>query len=269
MIKKVTLSRLIFIGSAFAGFFGATAFAFGPPSVESNNEGLKRYKAEEYQEAFTGFADALARDPFNPIYHLNLGDSFFKGGDYPKAMAEYESVERNPKAAQELKFQALFNAGNASVEAKDIPRALQFYQKALSLKPDSLETKTNIELALKDEEKQKKSGDDKKDDKKGGSGDKDKKDNKKDDKGDSKNKDPKDQKDKKDPKDEKDQGKKPDANKDQPKPKPTPQGFKSPSLSENDVSRILEELKRQEQEIRARQYKENKKAPESQIEKDW
>ena len=54
-----------------------------------------------------------------------------------------------------------------------------------------------------------------------------------------------------------------------PTPRPTPQNFKSKDLSENDVRRILEELKRQEQEIRAKQYKENKNTPESQIEKDW
>ena len=233
------------------------AQAFGPPSVESNNEGLKRYKAEEYQEAFGSFADALGRDPFNPKYHLNLGDTFMKGGDYPKAESEFEAVEQNPKAPPELKYQALFNAGNAAVEAKEFPKALQYYQQALEYKPDSIETKTNIELALKEEQKKSGvSGDDKKDQDKKDSGQNDKKD-KKDEK-------PKD--DKKDQKQDQSQsGKGPQ----QPTPRPSPQGFKSQSLNENDVRMILEELKRQEQEIRARQYKENKNIPERPVEKDW
>jgi len=247
---------MIMLGLIFISFMSVQVLAFGPPSVESNNDGIKRYKAEEYQEAFTGFADALARDPFNPKFHLNLGDTFLKGGDYPKAMAEFDSVDQNPKADSELKFQALFNAGNAAVEAKDIPKALQYYQKALEYKPDSIETKTNIELALKEEQKQKNGqGDDKKDEKEGG-GKEDQKDQKKnkDDKG-------KDEK--------KDQNQNKSEKSQEPTPRPKPQAFKSQELNENDVRRILDELKRQEEEIRARQYKENKNVPESQIEKDW
>jgi Ca-activated chloride channel family protein len=251
MIKSICIFTLFFLSHQ-------EVYAFGPPSIESNNEGLKHYKAEEFPEAFNSFADALGRDPFNPKYHLNLGDAFLKGGDIPKALAEYESASQNPKVDPETKFQSLFNAGNAAVESKDMAKALDYYQRALEIKPDSVETKTNIELALKEDKKQNKSDENKDQDKKGG-GDKDQKDKK----------DGKDGKDKKDKDQKKDQPKPSQSNGPQPTPRPVPHGFKSESLNENDVQRILEELKRQEQEIRARQYKENKNVPENQIEKDW
>jgi Ca-activated chloride channel family protein len=255
------MSKFILFMSAYilllTIFQNEAVFAFGPPSTESNNDGLKHYKSEEYPEAFSRFADALARDPFNSKYHLNLGDAFYKGGDLPKALAEYESAAQNPKADTDTRFKSFFNAGNAAIEGKDIPKALEYYQKALELKPDSIETKTNIELAIKEDQKKKDNkGDDKKDDKEGN--------------GDKNQKDKKDDKDKKNDKDKKDeQPQKPKDKSPQPTPKPTPHGFKSQDLNESDVQRILEELKRQEQEIRARQYKDNKNVPDSQIEKDW
>ncbi|MDZ4676390.1 MAG: tetratricopeptide repeat protein [Oligoflexia bacterium] len=241
----------------FVILFSINAHAFAPPTIEKNNEGVRRYQAEEYQEAFKNFAGALAKDPFNPYYHFNLGDAFLKGGEIPKAMAEFEAVEANPKADQELKFQAMFNAGNAAVEAKDVSKALTYYQKALSYKPDSVETKTNIELAIKEQDKKGSGGQQDQKDQKGGEGEKNDKqqqqqDGNKDDKKDEK-------------KEEKNgQGKGPE-----PTPRPTPQGFKSQDLNEGEVRQILEELKNQEEKIRAKQYKDNKPRKEQGVEKDW
>jgi Ca-activated chloride channel family protein len=231
------------------------AFAFAPPNIETNNEGVKQYRAEEYQEAFKDFAGALAKDPFNSTYHFNLGDTFMKGGELPKAMAEFEAVEANPKADADLKFHAMFNAGNVAIEAKDLSKALSYYQKALEYKPDSKETKANIELALKEKDK-------------GGGGQNDKKNQE----GGQGNNDKQQQQDQKD----QDKDDKKDQNKNNgqgqgptPTPRPTPHGFKSQDLNEGDVRRILEELKRQEEQIRAKQYKDNKPKKDQGIEKDW
>jgi Ca-activated chloride channel homolog len=225
------------------------AFAFGPPAVNSNDQGIKDYNSEKYQEAFQDFANSLAHDSTNPAYHFNLGDSFYKGGELPKAMAEFEGVEQSPKASPKLKYKAMFNAGNAAVEAKDIARALQYYQRALEYQPDSQEVKTNIELALKENQKGG-GGEDQQKQKQGGQGDKN--DKQQQNQGDKKQEEKRDQ----------------TGQPQQPTPKPKPQQFKSQALNENDVQRILEELKRQEEEIRARQYKENR-GQEHSVEKDW
>jgi len=212
------------------------ARAFGPPSIEANREGVKLYNAEDYPGAFKDFATALGKDARNPAFHFNLGDAFLKNGDPAKAIEEYESVDQSPTASPDLKFKAMFNAGNASVQNKDIPNALSYYQRALGYKPDSGEVKTNIELALKEQQG-------------GGGGQKDQK---------------KDQK-------NEDQNKEQQANKSEDKKddKPQPKPFQSQALNENDVRRILEELKRQEEQIRARQNIDNRKTPEKQVDKDW
>jgi Ca-activated chloride channel family protein len=222
-------------------FSGSLVFALGPPSVSANQDGVTHYKSEDYSGAFNDFAKALGKDAYNPTFHFNLGDAFLKNGDAAKAMSEYEAVEQNPKASGELKFKSMFNAGNAALQAKDTAKALKYYQRALDYNPQSQEVKTNIELALQEQ-------------KGGGSSD-----------------EKKDDKDKKDQKDDKQQQPQPNDSKQgqQEKPKEKPKPFQSQALNENDVRRILEELKRQEEQIRAKQNIDNKKTPEQQVEKDW
>jgi tetratricopeptide (TPR) repeat protein len=146
---------------------------------------------------------------------------------------------------------ALFNAGNVALEMKDTDRALKYYQRALELKPESKEVKTNIELALRD--------------KKGGGGSQNNK-------GESNKNDPSKQdqdkqdqnQDDKSKKDQKGQGPEP-----RPSPRPQPKPFKSQEISEQDVKRLLEELKKREEKIRAQQNLYNKKNQDRNIEKDW
>ena len=234
---------------ALVGLLNSAAHALGPPSVQANQNGIKQYNKENFDGAFKDFARALGKDAYNPSYHFNLGDAFLKNGDVEKAITEYEAAESNPRATSDLKFKSMFNAGNAAIQSKDISKALHYYQKALEYKPDSVEVKTNIELALKEQEK---NG--------GGGGDKDKPkpDDKKDDKQQQGGQGDKKDQDKHDPKQDQDQN-------EPKKPKP----FQSQALNENDVRRILEELKRQEEQIRAKQVFDNKKSQERQIDKDW
>lgn len=221
---------------------------FGPPAVDTNNNGVEKYKEERYSDAFKDFAKALGKDPFNPIFRFNLGESFYSVGEHEKALKQHESVGDDPKVDPELRFQSLFNAGNIALEKKDVAKALEYYQKALEIKPDSLETKTNIELAFKQ------GGG-------GGGGGKDQQKQQQNKKGDQQN-----QGDGK--KDQKGGGQK-DSQKKKKGPRPTPQPFKSKELTQRDVRQILEELKRQEEAIRSKQDKKNQKSRERNIEKDW
>jgi Ca-activated chloride channel homolog len=236
--------------------------------VRRNNKGAKLFGAGKTVEAFDQFSGALADLPFSPVVHANLGTSFLGNKEYEKALSEYAEAIRlapgNSRQEQEVKFYALFNSATALTEMKKIDEALATYQQALEIHPDSVEVKTNIELITKSQ-----SGD--------GQGDsqdqkdqKDQKDNK--DKKDGKGKDNKDDKDKKDDKkDDKDskndQQKPPPKYTNEPKQKPTPHPFKSEDINQQDVGRILEELKHQEEAIRARiQDHDVKEAP---PDKDW
>ena len=215
--------------------------------IYRNNQGVRSEKEKKSLEAYRRFNSALVDLPFAPEVHYNLGNSFLENKEYEKALSEYRQAlkltHESSRHDREIKFLALFNSGVAMAEQKKVDEALSFYQAALDYESDSIETKTNIELLAQQG---------------GGQGEGEGKDQKPNKDG----KDPKNQKPKPDGKDQKPQ--EPNPQKQEP-PKPKP--FQSKELNQQDVNRILEELKRQEDSIREKMQKEGPKdAP---LEKDW
>jgi tetratricopeptide (TPR) repeat protein len=140
----------------------------------------------------------------------------------------------------------LFNLATIQAEQKNNDKALELYQKALDIDPESIEVKTNMELLTQQDSGGGGGQDDKQQDKKN---DKDKKGGEGDKKDDQKN----------------GQNKKNDEKFEN--PRPTPRPYQSEEISQQDMKRILEELKRQEGNIRARMDNERKK--EAPAAKDW
>ena len=214
-------------------------------AIAANNKGVKMLKAESWSGAQQNFMEALSLEPFEPVFHNNLGVSLEASKETEKAIKSYGFAEEKALEDQ-VKFTARFNLAQGIAKQGKTDEALVWYQKALDINPSSAETKTNIELLTK----QQKSGGEgqgkNKDDKS--------KDKKPDDKNDKDNKD-------KDGKDKKEQPKEYENNK-----KFQPRPFKG-ELSESDVKKILGELKQQEQKIRADYNR--KDAKEQARDKDW
>lgn len=201
-------------------------------AIKANNEGVELFAGEQTSEAYEKFVESLAEAPFSPIVRLNLGVTFEKSEQYQKAFQEYLAAHKNADQA-EFKYYALFNAAEVLARQKKIPEALAYYQAALEINPSSREAKTNIELLI-----QQGGG--------GGKGDQPQKNQKE---GEDENQEP-------------DENTKM-VNRREEKPKP----FESKELSQKDVEKILEELRNQEQKVRAKQNE--KKAKEKPREKDW
>jgi len=143
----------------------------------------------------------------------------------------------------EHRFSVLFNLAGVLGKQQKIGEALEAYQECLGMAPESKEVKTNIELLWQGG---------------GGGGGQDKKDDK-----------DKDGKDKKDPKDgeQKDKQEQPDKPEDKKDQKKQPKPFESQELTPQDVKKILDEIKNQEQTIRAQEYE--RKGKEQGNSKDW
>jgi len=220
-------------------------------TVESymrNREALKKYNEKAYYPAYQSFLKALEVDPLNPEIHLNLALTFEANEEWDKAEQAYKSALKILPENSPEHFEALFNLANVLGKQHKIEEALAAYQECLAVVPDSKEVKTNIELLWQggggDGQGENKDNKDK-------SGKGDQNQQQKDGQGNDKNKNqsPQDQQDQ-----QKDQKK-------QPKP------FDSKDLSQQDVKKILDEIKNQEQAIRAQEYERNaKEAPRG---KDW
>lgn len=245
-----------------------------PRLFQNNNQGIESLLSQNYLSAKDSFIRSLEYSPFQSEVLLNLGLSFQMMQDPEKALITYQKVDeisRDPAA----QFSARFNKGLIHQVKNEVDLALFEYQKALNIKPDSVEVKTNIELLIQKQKNQSQSeqGD-------SGQSSQDSK-NKSD-----KNKSDKNQKDQQDSDKSKDQNKdkESDKNKDQGQgsekdqkqkdskdpykqnAKYKPREFKG-ELSQSDVNKILGELKNQEQKIRGNYYKsETKDKPRD---KDW
>lgn len=226
MIFKSVLFTIIFLGS----FCAADARSFD--SIQNNNEGVEDFEAKHYTAAYEKFIKSLAEEPYDPQLQFNLGVSFEGIKEPEKALKQYEQVlEKNQDP--NLEFATLFNKARLLGEKKEIDQALEVYQKALALNPQSKEVKHNIELLTQQQQG-------------GGKGD---------------NQDKKKQQDQGDQQ----QQQQPQQPNQQDKKK---KEFKSKDLTKDDVRRILDELKRQEQKIRAKHMRE-KDQKNGRKSKDW
>lgn len=223
-------------------------------------------KKEKYEEALSKYYSLLEDDGERAATHSNIGiilNSIQKPDDSLKSLQHALRLAES-QGDKEMVFKVRYNLGVYYGALKKIPEALEHYQAALDIVPDSLEIKTNIELLMQQQQQQQKeqSGDGEQNQDKSKSGqDQNKKDNPGNDK--------KDQKDEKDRKDQKDENKdQKDEQKKQSSPKYQPRPFKGDQLSEGDVKKILGELKNQEQKIRAN-FEKKEKGKSNKNEKDW
>lgn len=198
-----------------------------------NRDGLKKFEGKSYFPAYQDFTKALEDDPLNPEVQLNIARALEANEEFPKAEQAYKGILQMLPKDSPRRFETLFNLAGVQAKNKKIDEALDSYQAALEIEPESKEVKTNIEMLWQG----------------GGEGEGDGQEgqDKKDDKG--KGKDPKDE-----------QG---PIKKEKPQPKP----FDSKELTPQDVKKILDEIKNQEQSIRADEN--DKGAKQAQPEKDW
>ena len=206
-------------------------------AYKHNREGVKHFEKKAYFPAYQSFQKALADDPLNAEVQLNLALTFETNEEHEKAEKAYKGALKFLPQDSTRRFEALFNLGGVLAKNKKIDEALAAYQAALDMDPDSLEVKTNIELLWQG------GG--------GGGGGDQNQEQQQDQKG-------QNQQDQKDPQQ---QQQPQQQKKNQPKP------FSSQELSQDDVKRILDEIKNQEQNIRAQEYEKGQK--DSPKARDW
>lgn len=233
--RWIELISLLIAGTCFVPGAQATTL----DSYLRNRDGMSKFQAKSYYPAYQDFMKALDDDPLNPEIHLNIARTLEANEEFDKAEKAYRGVLQLLPGNSTRRFEALFNLAGVQAKLKKIPEALDTYQRALEMDPDSIEVKTNIELLWQQGQ---------------GEGDGDQGQGQKDDK-DQKGRGEKEKDDQKDKPDQKNQKKN--------KPKP----FESKQLSAEDVKKILDEIKNQEQSIRADENDKNVK--QAQPEKDW
>jgi tetratricopeptide (TPR) repeat protein len=210
-------------------FLGLSACSEVRPDVFiKNNEAAKKTSESRFSEAKSLLLDAMSADPFEPALHYNLGYILSAQEDPESALKSYQEAQ-SLEGDSEVRFRAAFNSGVLYQKAKNKELALKAYQEALIHKPESRETRVNIELLLQDQQGGGEGSDQNQDPNQKGQGNQ------------NQQKDPNQDGEQKEPGENQNYG---DGQ------KPQPQQFQSKELSPSDVNKILREIKQQEGRIR-------------------
>lgn len=230
---------LVFVLNALGGSQGVCSnLSDEIKARQLNQQGIKSLEKGNNGEALKVFSQVIGKKPDSEVVHYNLGTTFLANQENEKSESELNLAVQS-SASTEIRFAALFNRAWAKYNLKRTDEALADLREALKLKPNSVEVRKNIEMFLANSQQ-------------GSGGDKDQKDQKNQEQNQNQNQN---------------QNQQPQTG---PTPKPTPKPFKSEQLSQQDVSKILEEIKRQEDEIRERMQREKKdNGKETSREKDW
>jgi len=114
---------------------------------QSMQKGLEAYEKQDYEGALKSFIDAQLDDPDRPKIHYNIGNTYYRLGDYQSAYENYEQVLKSEKSA--LKQKALYNRGNSNYRMGKLEDAVADYEAALKLDADDHEATQNLEFVKK------------------------------------------------------------------------------------------------------------------------
>jgi Ca-activated chloride channel homolog len=143
------------------------------------------YEKGRFADAAKLYADRDMDNPRDIRYRYNRGCADYQASDFKGAMAAFSSVLKRTDDP-DTRVKAVFNLGNAAFKQGDFASAKAYYQQALLLDSTRENARFNLELALRELEKQKKQEEEKQQGKQQQEGQK-KEDSQKEKKGDQKN----------------------------------------------------------------------------------
>ncbi len=117
------------------------------------NGGNNLYQDRKYDEAEVNYRKALEKEQGSVPGHFNLGNSLNKQGKFDQSVKEFETAA---VGAQEkgTKAQALYNIGNAYVDAGQYDLAVKSYIESLERNPNDEDAKYNLSYALRKKKEQ-------------------------------------------------------------------------------------------------------------------
>ncbi len=167
LIAEIFLPKTRLSGKA--GLFVLIALCVLTPAASEADtamEGLKAYQKGDYEKALKLFIDAQLETPDKPEILYNIGNTYYKTGDFDSAQKNYSQAMKTQNPS--LRQKSLYNLGNCNFRKGDYEAAVKNYEESLKLAPNDEQAKQNLEfvktvMAQKKQE-QKQEGDKKKED---------------------------------------------------------------------------------------------------------
>jgi Ca-activated chloride channel homolog len=118
-----------------------------PGAAGPLQEGYKAYHQGRYEQALEHFIQGQLNNPDSPEVLYNIGNAYYRIGNYPAAQAHY--TQAMEKAPADLKSGLHYNLGNTAYRLGDLHEAVRNYETALQLAPDDIQAQENLDFVKK------------------------------------------------------------------------------------------------------------------------
>jgi Ca-activated chloride channel family protein len=113
------------------------------------------YRQGRFTEAEKAYTHLDMDHPKDIRFRYNRACAAYQNSDYKGATAAFSSVLRRTKD-DETQFKTAYNLGNTAFKQGDFATAVAYYKQAITYNPENEDAGYNLELALIQQEKQKK-----------------------------------------------------------------------------------------------------------------
>src|SRR3989304_3917611 len=136
MLKKTLL---------FIAFIFAVRPVYADDYIDLVKKGNEALKTKDHKKALELYRQAETELPESPELHYNLGGALHEEGNYEEAADRYQRSLNtvDPK----LEAASHYNLGNTYFRMQDYQKAIASFQEALTLNPDDMDSKFNLELS--------------------------------------------------------------------------------------------------------------------------
>lgn len=117
-----------------------------------NNHANELFEQKSYEEALKAYLDLYGQDTENGALAYNIGNAYVALGDMEKASEFFQRAAGSDH--EEAKSRARFNMGNLQLKSDRPQDAVKQYVDYLKDRPEDVEAKRNLEIALRKLEQQ-------------------------------------------------------------------------------------------------------------------
>ncbi|MBI4054744.1 MAG: tetratricopeptide repeat protein [Elusimicrobia bacterium] len=111
-------------------------------------KGNSAYRKGAYAEALKSYQEAEKKESKDPAPPFNQGNALYRMEQFPEAVSRYQTAAEKP-ASQKESASTHYNLGNAYFKQGNYLQAAENYRRSLILNPTDPEAQHNLSLALK------------------------------------------------------------------------------------------------------------------------
>jgi len=146
-MKKAKIKKEV-VALLLLGFLAVPTISRADNAHQMVKEGNKSVVNGDLDEALVNYLEAkTTRDSLRPELNYNLGGVMARKGEYAIADSLWKTLPSDTR--KDLLARSAYNRGTAYANAQQFDKAIPSFIESLKLNPDDMDTKKNLEIALR------------------------------------------------------------------------------------------------------------------------